>query len=50
MRRIAARARPILGAVFIAVGLMILFRLHHVIEAWALDVLPYWLTDFSVSL
>lgn len=50
MQAIAERARPIMGAVFVAVGLAILFRLHHVIEAWALDVLPYWLTDFSVSL
>ena len=50
MRRIAQQARPVLGVVFVAVGLMILFRLHHMIEAWALDVLPYWLTDFSVSL
>ncbi|MDU8927712.1 cytochrome c biogenesis CcdA family protein [Alisedimentitalea sp. MJ-SS2] len=50
MRRIAEKARPVLGVVFVAVGLMILFRVHHMIEAWALDVLPYWLTDFSVSL
>lgn len=50
MRAVAEHARPVLGAVFVAVGVMILFRLHHVIEAWALEVLPYWLTDFSVSL
>ena len=50
MRRIAEKARPALGLVFVVVGLMILFRIHHMIEAWALDVLPYWLTDFSVSL
>ena len=50
MQRIAQRARPILGAVFVIVGLMILLRIHHMIEAWALDMLPYWLTDFSVSL
>ena len=50
MQVVAERARPVLGVVFVAVGLMILFRVHHMIEAWALDVLPYWLTDFSVSL
>lgn len=50
MRAVVDKARPILGVVFVAVGLMILFRLHHVIEAWALETLPYWLTDFSVSL
>ncbi|MDQ2089877.1 cytochrome c biogenesis CcdA family protein [Marimonas arenosa] len=47
---VAEHARPVLGMVFLAVGVMILFRLHHMIEAWALGVLPYWLTDFSVSL
>ena len=50
MQKIAERGRPVLGAVFVLVGVMILFRVHHLIEAWALDVLPYWLTDFSVSL
>lgn len=50
MRTIALRARPILGASFVAVGLAILFKLHHAIELWALDNLPPWLMDLSVSL
>ncbi len=50
MQRIAARAKPIMGAVFVAVGLMLLFRVHHTIQAWLITVLPYWLQDFSVSL
>ncbi|WP_137701182.1 cytochrome c biogenesis CcdA family protein [Marimonas lutisalis] len=50
MRAIAEKSRPVLGIAFVAVGLMILFQLHHVIEAWALDVLPAWLIDLSVSL
>ncbi|WP_323763732.1 cytochrome c biogenesis CcdA family protein [Marinovum sp.] len=49
LRRFATVSRPILGAVFIAVGLMLLFRLHHVIEAWALDQMPAWLIDLSVA-
>lgn len=49
MRRIAQRSKPIMGVVFIAVGTMILLRWHHIVEGWLLDVLPYWLTDFSVS-
>lgn len=49
-QRLAIAARPTLGMVFIAVGLAIWFGLHHDIEAWALDTLPYWLTDFSVSI
>jgi cytochrome c-type biogenesis protein len=50
MQRIAARAKPIMGVVFVAVGLMLLFRVHHMIEAWLITVLPYWLQDFSVSI
>jgi len=33
-----------------AFGLMILFRVHHMIEFWALEILPYWFTDLSISL
>lgn len=50
MRRLASAARPLLGGVFVAVGLAILFRLHYAIEGWALTVLPPWLIDLSVSL
>ena len=47
---LALRARPILGAVFLTVGTAIFFQAHHRLEAWALDVLPPWLIDLSVSL
>ncbi len=50
MRKIAVAARPIMGAVFLAVGLALLFRLHHIAEAWLLDHMPLWLIDLSVSL
>ncbi|MBT8408430.1 MAG: cytochrome c biogenesis CcdA family protein [Alphaproteobacteria bacterium] len=50
MRRIAGQARPIMGATFVAVGLAILLKLHHVAERWALENLPAWLIDFSVIL
>lgn len=50
MRRIASAARPIMGWVFIAVGLGILFKVHHMAEAWAVQNLPVWLIDLSVSL
>ena len=50
MRRFATASRPVMGAVFVAVGLGILFKLHHVIEIWALDNLPVWLTELSVSI
>ncbi len=50
MQRFATRARPLMGAVFALVGLALLFNLNHIAEAWLLDVLPYWLTDLSVSI
>ncbi len=49
MQRIASRAKPIMGVVFVAVGLMLLFRVHHMIQSWLITVLPYWLQDFSVA-
>ena len=50
MQSLAARARPVMGITLIAVGLMIFFRLHHVVEAWLIAVLPVWLQDLSVLL
>ncbi|WP_166418025.1 cytochrome c biogenesis CcdA family protein [Cochlodiniinecator piscidefendens] len=50
MRIIATKARPFLGLVFVLVGFAILFRVHHMIEAWAVENLPVWLVDFSVSI
>ncbi len=47
---LAQRSKQIMGIVFIAVGVMILFKFHHVIEAWAVKVLPFWLQDLSVAL
>ncbi len=50
MRRIAARARPLMGIVFVVVGLMLLFKIHHYVEAWLVSVMPIWLLDLSVSI
>lgn len=50
MRRIAHAARPAMGVVFIAVGLALLFNIHHMVEAWLLGVMPGWLLDLSVSI
>jgi cytochrome c biogenesis protein CcdA len=48
--RIAPYARRVLGIGLIVVGLAIVFHLDQVAEGWALDNLPYWFTDLSVSL
>lgn len=50
LKSLAERSKPILGFVFVAVGLMIYFKIHHVIESWALQTLPVWLLNFSVIL
>lgn len=48
MRRFAIAARPLIGTVFIAVGLMLFFKWHYVIESWLLEIMPIWLQDLSV--
>ncbi|MEP1768219.1 MAG: cytochrome c biogenesis CcdA family protein [Sulfitobacter sp.] len=50
LRGLAARSKPILGVTFVAVGLMLFFKINHYIEAWALDVMPIWLQDLSVAI
>lgn len=49
LRGLAQRSKPIMGAVFVAVGLMLLSGVHHIIEAWAVQTLPYWFQDLSVT-
>ncbi len=50
LRGLAQKSKPIMGTVFLGVGLMILFKFHHVFERWAAQTLPYWLQDLSVAL
>jgi len=50
MRAIAEKSKPIMGIIFIAVGVMILTNFHHVIEGWLLEIMPIWLQDLSVAL
>jgi cytochrome c-type biogenesis protein len=50
LRVFAARAKPIMGGVFVVIGALLFFRVHHLIEAWLLQVLPTWLVDLSVSI
>ncbi|MEM6309568.1 MAG: cytochrome c biogenesis CcdA family protein [Pseudomonadota bacterium] len=49
LRGLATRSKSILGVVFVGVGVMILFNVHHMLEYWALQILPTWLLDLSVS-
>ena len=49
LKWLAERAKPIMGITFILIGLMIYFKIHHVIEGWLIDVLPIWIQDLSVK-
>ncbi len=50
LRKIAANSKWVMAAALIAVGTGLLLGLHHVIEAWAVRLLPIWLQDLSVAL
>ena len=50
LRGLAERSKPIIGATFIAVGLMLYFKFHYVLEGWLLSVMPIWLQDLSVAI
>lgn len=48
MRKIAEKSRPVMGVVFILVGVVILTNFLRVIEGWMVQNLPAWLIDLSV--
>lgn len=49
MMRLAQVSKPLMGAVLLVVGLALLFRVHHWVEAWAVQTMPAWLIDLSVA-
>lgn len=50
MMAVAEKSRPIMGWVLIAVGAALLLNVHHIVEFWAIENLPPWLVDLSVSI
>jgi len=50
MMRVANAAPKIMGLIFLAVGLALLLRLHHVADAYLINILPAWLVDLSVAI
>lgn len=42
-------AKPIMGAALLLVGIAILLKWNHAIDAWLLDAMPVWLQDLSVK-
>lgn len=49
MQVLARYARPIMGGLLVSVGVFLLMGLHHVVEAWAVENLPYWFQDLSIA-
>ncbi|MBI1173563.1 cytochrome c biogenesis protein CcdA [bacterium] len=50
LRRTAESSKLALGLMFMLIGLGLYFGLNHPVEAWALQHMPGWLVDFSVSI
>jgi len=48
LRGLAEKSKPVMGLVFIAVGVLLLMNVHHLFDAWAMSVMPIWLQDLSV--
>lgn len=48
LRGIAQRSKPLMGGVFLAVGVLLFFNVNHVIDEWAMRIMPIWLQDLSV--
>ena len=49
LRNLAGTARYIIGATFFLLGISKLIKLHLLLEAKLLNLMPDWLVDFSVQ-
>ncbi|MDJ0614163.1 MAG: cytochrome c biogenesis CcdA family protein [Rhizobiaceae bacterium] len=49
MMRMSQWARPIMGGLLVAVGAFLFFGLHYTVERWAVENLPYWFQDLSIT-
>jgi len=49
MQKLSQWARPIMGGLLISVGIFLLLGLHYVVERWAIETLPYWFQDLSIT-
>jgi cytochrome c-type biogenesis protein len=48
LRALADKARPAMGVIFVATGIVLFFELHRGAEIWLIENLPYWIQDLSV--
>ncbi len=49
MQSLSQMARPIMGGLLIFVGVFLLLGLHYTVERWAIENLPYWFQDLSIT-
>jgi len=50
LQKLAPYIRPITGAILVTLGVVLWFKLHHILEIWLLENMPLWLLDLSVSI
>ncbi len=50
LRKLAERARPLMGWIFLLTGLALFFHVNLMIEGFVLNHMPIWLQDLTVSL
>ena len=49
MQQLSLWARPVMGGLLIFVGVFLLLGFHYTIERWAIETLPYWFQDLSIT-
>ncbi len=49
MQKLSQLARPIMGGLLVFIGLFLLLGFHYTIERWAIENLPYWFQDLSIT-
>lgn len=49
MQALSQMARPIMGGLLVFIGVFLLLGLHYTIERWAIEYLPYWFQDLSIT-
>ncbi|MXU64066.1 cytochrome c biogenesis protein CcdA [Rhodobacteraceae bacterium KN286] len=48
LQAVAQRSKPILGLLFLGLGIATLTGITHMAEGWLVETMPVWLQDFSV--
>lgn len=49
LQSISRWAQPVTGGALVAIGVFLLMGLHYTVERWAIETLPYWFQDLSIT-